>query len=116
AEAGAAIFLFHGNAVQAERAHPGPEVAREFVFAVDLVGARGDAVTGEIGHRLPQHVDVRSKPEIEARPGIGDHRRRLPWCPREVYRLALRLSAPARALPAHGRRRAPCARSAGRSP
>ena len=73
AKGGAAIFFFHGDAVQAERAHLRPQLAREHIVAVDGVGARRDAVMGEIGDALAQHVDVGPEAEIEARPGIGDH-------------------------------------------
>src|ERR1700754_3031431 len=104
AEARAAIFFLDRDAVQAERAHLGPQIAREFIAAVDVVGTRRDAVTGEVAHRLAQHVDIRPKAEIEARPGIGDH---APPSIRHarlgalleggVYRLRFRLSAPRRA-------------------
>ena len=43
AEAGAAVLLLDRDAVQAEGAHLGPQVAREGVGPVDLVGARRDA-------------------------------------------------------------------------
>ena len=74
AQAGAAIFLVHRDAVQAERAHFRPQVAREHVIAVDLLGARRDAVLREAADGLAQHFDVGPEAEIEARPGIGDHR------------------------------------------
>ncbi len=73
AQARAAIFLLHGDAVQTERAHFRPQLARKSVAAVDLVGTRRDAVGGEIGDRLAQHVEFGTEAEIEARPGIGDH-------------------------------------------
>ena len=73
AQARAAVLLLDRDAVQAERAHFRPQVAREGVVAVDGRGARRDAVLREIVHRLAQHVDVGSEAEIEARPGIGDH-------------------------------------------
>jgi AcrR family transcriptional regulator len=42
AQAGAAVFLLDGDAVQAERADLRPQVHRELVAAVDLGGARRD--------------------------------------------------------------------------
>ena len=71
AEAGAAIFLLDRDAVQAERAHLRPQVAREDIVAVDLVGARRDLVLREAADRLAQHVDVGAEPEIEARQALG---------------------------------------------
>ena len=56
AEARAAIFLLDRDAVQAERAELRPEIARELVRAVDLVGARRDLRLGEGGHRLADRV------------------------------------------------------------
>ena len=98
AEAGAAIFLLDRDAVQAERAHLRPQVARKNIVAVDRVGARRDTILRETAHGFAQHVDVGAEAEIEARPGIGDHappplarpdRRR-----RRLYKLIVTLSAP----------------------
>src|SRR5512144_3016389 len=97
-EAGASIFFLDRYAVQAERPHLRPKVARENIVAVDGVGAGRDAVLCEAVHRLAQHVDVGAKPEIEARPCVGNHappplarpdRRR--W---RLYKLFVTLSAP----------------------
>ena len=97
AEAGAAVFLFHRDAVQAERAHLRPQLAREHIVAVDLVGARRDAVLGEVADGLAQHVDVGAEAEIEARPGIGDRHFALRMTPRPgaegVYKLEPGMSA-----------------------
>ncbi len=73
AEPRAAPLLLHRDAVQAERAEFGPQVARELVGAVDLLGARRDALVGEAAHQVAQLVDIVTEPEIEARPGVGDH-------------------------------------------
>src|ERR1700748_2136003 len=43
----AAEFLLHRDAVQAQRADLGPEVARKLVALVDLGGARRDLVAGK---------------------------------------------------------------------
>ena len=51
AHAGAAVFLLDRDAVQAERAHLGPQLDRETVGPVDLGGERRDLVLGEIAHR-----------------------------------------------------------------
>ncbi len=48
AHAGAAPFLLDGDAEQAERAELRPQIAREGVGAVDLVGARRDLVLREV--------------------------------------------------------------------
>jgi len=58
AQAGAAVFFLDGDAVQAERAHLRPQVAREGVGLVDLVGARRDLVVGKAPRRVAKHVDV----------------------------------------------------------
>ena len=71
AHAGAAEFLFDGDAEQAERAHFRPEIAREFVLVVDLGGARRDLALGEAAHRVAQHVDLVAEIEIET--GNGAH-------------------------------------------
>src|SRR5690606_12082317 len=42
AHAGAAVLLLHREAQQPERAHLRPELAREAVAAVDLLGERRD--------------------------------------------------------------------------
>src|SRR3974390_3912432 len=70
-----AVFLFDRNAVQPERAHLGPEIARKFVFAVDLVGARRNPVLREIGAGVAQHVGLGTEAEIETGPGIRNHRK-----------------------------------------
>src|ERR1017187_5701207 len=122
AEAGTAILLLHRDAVQAERTHLRPQIAREGIVAVDGRGARRDAVLREIVHGFTQHFDVEPEAEIEARPGIGNHHvvsaarlrarlflvahdlHRKPVSTfrdhalrRRLYRLALTLSAPRRA-------------------
>ena len=73
AEARAAVFFLNGDAVQTERAHLGPQVARKFIVAIDCAGAWRNAILRKSAHRFAQHVDVRPKAEIEARPCIGNH-------------------------------------------
>ena len=75
AEAGAAIFLLDGDAVQAERADLGPEIARELIAAVDFGGARRDLVLRERIHRLAYRVRGLAEIEVEHPMGVGDHGR-----------------------------------------
>src|SRR3974390_805369 len=75
AEPRPAVFLFDRNAVQPERAHLGPEIARKFVVAVDLVGARRNPVLREIGDGVAQHVGLGTEAKIETGPGIRNHRK-----------------------------------------
>ena len=69
-----AIFFIDGYTVQAERAHFGPQVAREHIVAVDGRRARRDTILGEAVDRLTQHVGLGTETEIEARPCRGDHK------------------------------------------
>ncbi len=69
----AAPFFIDCDAVQAERAKLRPQIAREGVAAVDLVGAWRDLVRGETAHGIAQHVGGLAKAEIELEIGIGDH-------------------------------------------
>ena len=62
----AAILLLDGDAEEPERAELRPQLARKLVGAVDLVGDRGDLVSGKVAHRLAQHFDVAAETEIEA--------------------------------------------------
>ena len=74
AEAGAAIFLLDGDAVQAERADLGPEVARKLIAAVDFGGARRDFVLRERMHRLADRIRGLAEIEVEKqRPVRGHH-------------------------------------------
>jgi hypothetical protein len=65
------VGLGHGDSVEAEFAHPRPQVAREFVLAVDLLGTRGDHLVGEAGDGLADHRGVLAEAEIEV--GSGAH-------------------------------------------
>ena len=65
AEAGPAIFLLDGDAVQAERADLGPEVARKLIAAVDLGGARRDLVLRERMHGLADRIRGLAEVEVE---------------------------------------------------
>ena len=66
AEAEAAIFLLDGDAVKAEFAHGGPEVAGEPVLGIDLRRQRGDMIGGETGgvagHARKMHQEVQGHP------------------------------------------------------
>ena len=57
AHAGAAVFLLHRDAEQAERAQFLPQVRRELVAVVDVRRARRDLVRREVAYRGAQHVD-----------------------------------------------------------
>src|SRR5262249_37890307 len=61
-----APFLLDRDAVHAELAQLRPKIAREGVAAVDLVGARGDALGGETAHAVAQHVGGLAQAEIKA--------------------------------------------------
>ena len=74
AEAGAAKFLFDGDAEQAELAELRPQLARKFVGAIDLGGERRDLVLRKAAHRVAQHVDLVAESEIEAGYAVRNHR------------------------------------------
>ena len=65
AEPRPAILLDDGDAVQAERAHLRPQLARKPVLAVDPLRDRRDPVGGEAGNALAQHVGGLAEAEIE---------------------------------------------------
>ena len=65
AQAQAAIRLVHGDAVQAKRAHGGPQVAGEPVLGVDLSRQRGDMIGGKTGGAFADHVRMLAQSEIE---------------------------------------------------
>ena len=73
AEAGAAHPLRHRDAVQAERAHFRPEMARKPVFAVDLFGQRRDLVLRKPRNGLADRIRRFAKIKIERFCSIGDH-------------------------------------------
>ena len=73
AQARAAIFLLDGDAVQAELAHLGPQLAREAVGLVDLGGDRRHLVGGETLDLVAQRVGGLAQTEIERRHCVGDH-------------------------------------------
>ena len=68
AEAEPAIFLRHGDAVQAERAHFGPQFHREPVLGVDPRRQRLDPLLGEPARGVADHV--RGLAELEIETGI----------------------------------------------
>ena len=70
-QARSAPFLLDRDAVHAELAQLRPEIAREGVAAVDLVGARRNLVGGEVAHAVAQHIGGFAEAEIEAA-GIVD--------------------------------------------
>ena len=76
AEAEPTIRFVDGQAMQAELAHLAPQlVAREMVFAVDLLGQRGDLFVGEARHGLADHLCALAELEIE----MGVARMLSPW-------------------------------------
>ena len=86
AHSGAAIFFFDGDAVQAERAHLGPQLDGKPVGPVDLGGERRDPVLGKAANRGPQHVDLRAEIKIErGEPRVlhGSAAGGCGWCGRE---------------------------------
>ena len=73
AEARAAVLLLDRDAVQAERAHLRPQLARERVGLVDLGGNRRDLVGGERAHRVAQLVGRFAEAEVERRIVVAEH-------------------------------------------
>src|ERR1700710_838041 len=73
AQTSAAIFLFDGDAVQAERAHLRPEVARKLVAPVDFGGARRDLVAREGIDGLANRIRGFAEIEIEHPVRVGNH-------------------------------------------
>src|SRR5690606_2020929 len=73
AEADAAIFLLDGDAVQTELSHPGPEVPREFIGAVDLRRTRSDMVLREVPHGFADRIGGLAEIEIENLGRVRDH-------------------------------------------
>ena len=81
AEAEAAVLLLDRDAVEPERPHLGPEVAREGVGAVDLLGPRRDLLLREAAHAVADRLGGLAQAEIELTRGVRDHRRLLPFSP-----------------------------------
>src|SRR5262249_19470314 len=73
AETRAAPFLLDRDAEHAELAELGPEVTREGVAAVDLVGTRRDLVGRKAAHAVAQHVGGLAQAEIEAADVVHAH-------------------------------------------
>ena len=73
-----APFLFDRDAMQAERAHGPPQIARKIVGAVDLSGARSNFCLGEATHGFSQHIGVLPEAKIEAAIGVFKHVHLLP--------------------------------------
>ena len=67
AQAQAAKFFFHRDAVQAQRAHFRPEMAGKFIGGVIARGKGRDLFAGETAHRLAQHVRGLAQAEIQLR-------------------------------------------------
>ena len=99
AEPGAAVLLLHRDAVQAELADLGPQMARELVGLVDLGRQRRNLVGGEAAHARAQLVGRLAEIEIQGREIVGDHGR--------VSPCRLRSLASARAAPRQGVLRGP---------
>ena len=68
-EPGAAPLGFDRDAEQAEFTEPRPEVPREDVAAVDLVGPGAKLGLGERAQRLAKHLDVVAEAEFEVEHG-----------------------------------------------
>src|SRR5262249_51583022 len=68
AHRGAAKLFLDRDAQQAQVAQLRPEVARKFVGAVDLRGARSNLTRGEPGYALAE--DIRSFAQVEMEPRI----------------------------------------------
>ena len=64
-EAEAAPFLFHCDAVQAERSHFRPKIAREPVFLIHPLRKRRNPVGRETRGRLTDHVGGFAQAKIE---------------------------------------------------
>ena len=75
AEPGAAPLLLDRDPVHAELAELRPQIARERVGTVDLVGARRDLVGREAAHAVAQHVGGLAQAEIEAAQVVPQHER-----------------------------------------
>ena len=71
----AAVLLLDRDAVQAELAHLGPQLAREAVGLVDLGGDRRHLVGGEALDLVAQRVGGLAQTEVERRHCVGDHDR-----------------------------------------
>ena len=67
AQAAAAILLLDRHAEQAQLAELGPQLARELVAAVDLLGQRCDLARGEARHRVADHLRLLAQVEAHAR-------------------------------------------------
>jgi hypothetical protein len=72
AHAEAAVLFLDRDAVQAQLAHLGPQVAGECVGLVDLGGARRQPVGGPAGGGLADHVGVLAEAEFHRLRGEGD--------------------------------------------
>src|SRR6185437_1403479 len=73
----AAVFGGDGNAEQPHVAELLPQVGREQVVAVDLVGARRDFLLGEGVHAFAQQVDIFT--ELERLHSISPRRQSGKW-------------------------------------
>ncbi len=91
AEAGAAVVGAHRHAEQPEFAQFAPQIPRKHVAAVDLIGARRDALLREALRLFAHGVDDFAEPEIElAVCGIGHSP--VPHCHRTPNRWIIGLS------------------------
>src|ERR1700726_489545 len=64
-QATAAVLRLVGDAEKSEGAQLRPQIARKGIRGVDLRGARGDELGGELAHGLAQQVDALAKLEIK---------------------------------------------------
>src|ERR1700722_5895079 len=73
AETESPIRLRSGDPVQAELAHPGPEVTRKRVVAINLRGARCNLLLGEAAGAIADHRGAFAEIEVEDARRVGDH-------------------------------------------
>ena len=66
-------FLLDRDAVHAKLAQLGPEIAREHIATVDLIGAPGNSFSGKAAHALAQHVGRLAQAEIKAANVVHAH-------------------------------------------
>src|SRR5215203_3372774 len=78
AEARAAILLLDSDAVQAKRAHLGPQLAWEAIGLVELGGDRRHLGRGKALDLITQRVGRLAQAEVESWHSIGDHDLDLP--------------------------------------
>jgi hypothetical protein len=82
AQAGATVIRAHRHAQKPQFAEFAPQIPREHIAAIDLVGARRDAFLGETLNLIAHGIDDFAESEIELAVCGIDHGRRSPHCHR----------------------------------